>query len=376
MFTPLCDDRVLREADITLLAGIEVTSLDTAAHRVRLAGGRSLPYRSLLLAMGARARPLPPRVSGNAPVYLLRTHADAIALRERLAPGVRVGVIGGGFIGLEVASSARALGCAVTVIELAPRLMGRAVPAQIAATAAARHIAAGIDVRCGTGVARLARTASGVLITLADGTTADVDVVVGGVGATPMTALAARAGIAVDDGIVVDERFATSAPGVFAAGDCCCYPHPLYGGRRLRLESWRAAREHGQAAARAMLGATEPYAGVPWFWSDQHDVSLQVAGLTTVATEETVRNPPGRRADLVRPGYERPGRQRPGYERPGHGRPAGGGGRDRTRQRGGPGHQAGRDAYRAAGGARPGRAGRPRRAPQVPAPRAGRGVME
>ena len=143
--------------------------------------------------------------------------------------------------------------------------------------------------RCGTGVAGLARTASGAAITLADGTTADVDVVVAGVGAAPVTALAARAGIAVDDGIVVDERFATSAPGVFAAGDCCRYPHPLYGGRRLRLESWRAAREHGQAAARAMLGATEPYAGVPWFWSDKHDVSLQVAGLTTVATEETVR---------------------------------------------------------------------------------------
>ena len=375
MFTPLCDDRMLREADITLLAGIEVTSLDTAAHRVRLAGGRSLPYRSLLLAMGAQARPLPSRVSGNAPVYLLRTHADAIALRERLAPGVRVGVIGGGFIGLEVASSARALGCAVTVIELAPRLMGRAVPAQIAAAAAARHIAAGIVVRCGTGVAGLARTASGAAITLADGTTADVDVVVAGVGAAPVTALAARAGIAVDDGIVVDERFATSAPGVFAAGDCCCYPHPLYGGRRLRLESWRAAREHGQAAARAMLGATEPYAGVPWFWSDQHDVSLQVAGLTTVATEETVRIRPD--GVQIWFGRERAaGTQRPGYERPGHGRPAGGGGRDRARQRGCPGHQAGRDAHRAAGGARPGRAGRPRRAPQVPAPRAGRCVMK
>ena len=112
---------------------------------------------------------------------------------------------------------------------------------------------------------------------------------VAGVGAVPETSLAVAAGIDVGDGIRVSERFGTSAPDVFAAGDCCCYPHPLYGGRPLRLESWRAAQEHGGAAARAMLGATEPYAGVPWFWSDQHDMSLQVAGLPSAATAEALR---------------------------------------------------------------------------------------
>ena len=223
---------------------------------------------------------------------MLRTHADAVALRRRLVPGARVGVIGGGFIGLELASSAAALGCAVTVIELGPRLMGRAVPPRIAAVMAKRHVAAGIDVRCGAAVTGLAGVASGTAITLAEGGTVEADVIVAGVGAVPETSLAEAAGIATSDGVAVDSRFATSAPGVFAAGDCCRYPHPLYDGTPLRLESWRAAREHGAAAARAMLGAAEPYAGVPWFWSDQHDLTLHVAGLASAAAREAVRARP------------------------------------------------------------------------------------
>jgi 3-phenylpropionate/trans-cinnamate dioxygenase ferredoxin reductase subunit len=285
-FKPLCDDGMLWEADITLLCGVEATGLDTAAHVLELAGGRRLEYRSLLLATGARARRLP---FGGARVHVLRTCADAAALRERLAPGTRVAVIGGGFIGLELAGSAAALGCMVTVIELGPRLMGRAVPARIAATMARRHIAAGIDIRCGIGVTGLARVDSGVAIALADGERIEADVVVAGVGAVPETSLATAAGIQAGDGILVDARFATSAPDVFAAGDCCRYPHPLYDGRPLRLESWRAAQEHGAAAARAILGATEPYARVPWFWSDQHDLTLQVAGLTDAAACDIVR---------------------------------------------------------------------------------------
>jgi 3-phenylpropionate/trans-cinnamate dioxygenase ferredoxin reductase subunit len=146
-----------------------------------------------------------------------------------------------------------------------------------------------VDIRCGTGVTGLAETASGVTITLAEGTAIEADVVVAGVGAVPETSLAWAAGIETADGVVVDARFATSAPDVFAAGDCCRYPHPLYDGRLLRLESWRAAQEHGAAAARAMLGSTEPYEGVPWFWSDQHDYTLQVAGLASEADREVVR---------------------------------------------------------------------------------------
>jgi 3-phenylpropionate/trans-cinnamate dioxygenase ferredoxin reductase subunit len=231
---PICDTDALREAGITFLPGTEATGLDTAAHVLELAEGRRLPYRSLLLATGARARRLP---FGGALVHLLRTRADAAALRERLRPGRRVAVIGGGFIGLELASSAAALGGTVTVIELGPRLMGRAVPARVAAVMAERHVAAGVDIRCGTGVTGLAQTASGIAITLAEGGTVEADVVVAGVGAAPETTLAEAAGIGTADGIVVDACFATSAPDVFAAGDCCRHPHPLYDDRPLRLES-------------------------------------------------------------------------------------------------------------------------------------------
>jgi NADPH-dependent 2,4-dienoyl-CoA reductase/sulfur reductase-like enzyme len=147
---------------------------------------------------------------------------------------------------------------------------------------------------CGSGALRAAdiTSLSGVVLTLAEGGTIEADVVVAGVGAAPETSLASAAGVRCDDGIVVDARFATSAPDVFAAGDCCRYPHPLYDGRPLRLESWRVAQEHGTAAARAMLGSTEPYARVPWFWSDQHDMTLQVAGLAEAAAQEIVRARP------------------------------------------------------------------------------------
>ena len=262
-------------------------------------------------------------------------------------------MIGGGFIGLELASSAAALGCAVTVIELGPRLMGRAVPARVAAVMAQRHVAAGVDIRCGTGVTGLAQTASGVTITLAEGATVEADVVVAGVGAAPETSLAETAGIEIADGIAVDARFATSAPDVFAAGDCCRYPHPLYDDRPLRLESWRAAQEHGAAAARAMLGGTEPYAGVPWFWTDQHDYHPAGRGPDRRGVRRGRPGPPGRDRDLVRPGGRRE---------------AGGRRRGRPGQLGGQGHQAGRDADRAARGPGSRRPGRSRRGAEVRPP--------
>ena len=283
---PICDDERLRAADVTYLPGTHATALDPHGHAVALDDGRTLAYAKLLLATGATARPLP---FDGAPVHLVRTHGDVRTLRTRLRAGTRVGVIGGGFIGLELAAAAAALGADVTVLELADRLMGRAVPARIAQTVAARHAAAGVDVRCGTAVTGLAERAGGTVISLADGTSVEVDVVVAGVGAVPNTALAERAGLAVDDGVLVDATLASSAPDVFAAGDCCRFPHPLYPGRPLRLESWRAAQQQGDTAARGMLGAAEAYTAVPWFWSDQHDLSLQVAGLAGAATDEAVR---------------------------------------------------------------------------------------
>ena len=282
----ITDPEGLRDNAITFVPGVRVVDVDTVAHHITLADGRQLGYQRLLLATGAQARPLP---FDGAAVHLVRTHADAQALRARLTPGTRVGIIGGGFIGLELAAAACALGAAVTVLELGPRLMGRAVPALIATAMAARHVAAGVDIRCGTAVTGITTASGGSRIALADGTSVEVDVVVAGVGAVPDTALAERAGLATDDGILVDARLAASAPDVFAAGDCARFPHPLYPGRPLRLESWRAAQEHGTLAARNLLGAAAEYDRVPWFWSDQHDLSLQVSGLTTAARDEVVR---------------------------------------------------------------------------------------
>lgn len=272
--------------DVDVRVDAVATRIDRDRHEVVLADGRRVGYARLLVATGANARRLP--VPGAHRVRYLRTFADARALRDELRPGARVGVVGGGFIGLELAASAVTRGAAVTVFEAAPAVLGRVVPPSIAATVAERHRQAGVDLRCGTGVAEV--TDAG--ITLATGETVACDLVVAGVGAVPDTELAEKAGLAVDDGVRVDAHLTTSDPDVFAAGDCCSFPHPLYDGRRLRLESWRNAQDQGAAAARAMLGGDTPFDAVPWFWSDQYDLSLQIAGLPTAAAEVVVRRRP------------------------------------------------------------------------------------
>ncbi|MDN0200083.1 FAD-dependent oxidoreductase [Streptomyces sp. S.PNR 29] len=302
----LCEDRALQDAGIEFLAGATVTGIDRDRHQAVLADGRRIPYQRLLLATGANARRLPLAGVDAGGVRYLRSRADAIVLRDRLRPGARIGVIGAGFIGLELAAAAAARGCAVTVIEAAPRPMSRAVPADLAATVADRHRQAGVDLRCGQGVERLVRRNGALLLELAGGETAEYDTVVAGVGAVPETALAEKAGLAVENGVRVDDRLTTSDPDIFAAGDCCSFPHPLYGGRRIRLEAWRNARDQGRAAARNMLGDDRPYAAVPWFWSDQFDLTLQIAGLTDAAARAVVRaRPDGVR---IRFGLEADGR--------------------------------------------------------------------
>jgi 3-phenylpropionate/trans-cinnamate dioxygenase ferredoxin reductase component len=276
------DTEAFRFTGIDFIAGVAATDIDRDSHEVVLADGRRIAYERLLIATGANARRLP--LDGMAGVHYLRSHSDALALRERLRAGARIGVVGGGFIGLEVAASATVRGCSVTVVEVAPRLMSRVVPTEIAAVVATRHEQAGVDLRCGTGVVRL-----GAALELTTGDTLECDAVVAGVGAVPETTLAEKAGLAVDNGVRVDDRLTTSDPDVFAAGDCCSFPHPLYGDRRIRLEAWRNAQDQGGAAARNMLGADEPFTTVPWFWSDQYNLSLHIAGLPDAATTEVVR---------------------------------------------------------------------------------------
>ena len=257
------------------LSGVMVTEIDRARHSVMLDDGTRLPYAKLLLATGARPRRLTTPGADASNVLYLRTFADALAMRAYLKPGIRLVVIGGGFIGLEIAASARDRGCTVAVVEMAPRILGRAVPAEVAALVAEAHAAAGIRLIVGVGLAAIEDKA----VLLADGTRLDCDAIIAGVGAIPETGLAEKAALAIENGIRVNGQLQTDDPDIFAAGDCCAFPHPVFGGRRLRLEAWRNAQDQGNHAARAMLGETAPFEVVPWFWSDQHDHTLQIAGL-------------------------------------------------------------------------------------------------
>ena len=209
----------------------------------------------------------------------MRSFDDALAIRRHLAPGKRIAIVGGGFIGLELAASAVKRGATVTVIEAQPRVLMRGVPEEIAAVVTARHRSEGAEILCGTGIASIDGDADEVRITLADGRTVAADLAVIGIGASPVTGLAEEAGLAIENGIAVDRCLRTSDPDIYAAGDCCSFPLDIYGGRRVRLESWRNAQDQGTLAAKNMLGADEPISAVPWFWSDQHDLTLQIAGL-------------------------------------------------------------------------------------------------
>lgn len=281
------------ELGVELMLGMTAEAVDPDAHTVRTADGQVIAYDKLLLTTGGQARRLP--VSGSDRALRLRTLEDARAIRARLGSARRVLCIGAGVIGLEIASSACACGCTVTVLEALPRAMGRAVSPEGAAFVAGLHHAAGVALHFDVVVERLdAASDGGTMVTCRDGRTFAADVVVAGVGMQRNIALADGAGLAQEGGIVVDEWGRTSAPDVFAAGDVAAFFHPLFG-RRLRLESWRHAQNHGIAVARAMCGDAPAYDDVPWFWTDQHGVNLQVAGLPADAARTIVREggPPG-----------------------------------------------------------------------------------
>ncbi len=265
-----------------------VTAIDRAEHSLKLADGRTLSYERLLIATGARARRL--TLPGGEHAHYLRTYDDARALRRMLRLGTRLVVIGGGFIGLEVAASAVRRGAAVTLIEAAPRLLMRGVPAEIAEHVHALHAGAGVTIHVGTGLTKIEARGNTFQVALADGSAIDCDAVVAGIGAVPEMSLAEAAGLAIDNGIAVDATLGTSDPDIFAAGDCCSFPCAPYGGRRIRLEAWRNAQDQGSAAAAAMLGSGAPYSALPWFWSDQYDETLQIAGLTDEGRSTIVRD--------------------------------------------------------------------------------------
>jgi 3-phenylpropionate/trans-cinnamate dioxygenase ferredoxin reductase subunit len=264
-------------ANIELVTGITVRRLHPSANEVDLSDGSSRGYGRLLLATGAEPRRL--RVPGaDGPVHYLRSAHDAARLRTAIVPGCSVVIIGGGLIGLEVAAAARQRGAAVTAIEAAPRVLGRGVPQPFAETLAAEHVANGVELMTGAEVAEIAWRGERAELRLVDGRVIPADVVIAAIGIEPRTALAVDTGLAIDNGIAADETLRCSDT-TFAAGDCVSFPHPLFGGRRVRLESWHAAEDLGAAAGRSMAGPPQPVAAVPWMWSDQYELGLYLAGL-------------------------------------------------------------------------------------------------
>ncbi len=282
-----------REHRIDYRAGRRAVALDRARRQVRLADGASLAYDHLVLATGARNR-VPP-LAGIAldGVCYLRNLAETDALRARLAAARSIVVIGAGFIGLEFAAVARAMGKPVHIVELADRVMGRVVCAETSAYFAAAHRAAGVEFSFSMQAAEIAGAGGRVgHVALADGTRLAADLVVVSVGVVPNTELAADSGLAVANGIVVDERLLTADPAISAIGDCAAFPCRHADGRPTRLEAVQNATDHARCVADRLLGKPHPYEALPWFWSEQGDLRLQIAGLTAGHDRVVLRGNP------------------------------------------------------------------------------------
>jgi 3-phenylpropionate/trans-cinnamate dioxygenase ferredoxin reductase component len=281
----------LDKINIEFIGGTRVERIDRAARTVALSNGTTLAYDRLALAIGGRARPLNLPGANRPNVHLLRSIADVDAIRARVAPGRRMVVVGGGFIGLETAAVAVKLGLKVTVLEGLPRVLARVTVPAISAFFERIHREAGVDLRTGVQVTALEGEPEVTHVVLDGGECVAADFVVVGIGLIPNVELAQAAGLAVDNGIVVDEYTRTSDPDIFAAGDCSNHPNAFLG-RRIRLESVQNAMEQGRAAALAMLGQDAPYRAVPWFWSDQYDIKLQMAGLSAGYDQLVLRGDP------------------------------------------------------------------------------------
>ncbi|CAN5203651.1 FAD-dependent oxidoreductase [soil metagenome] len=268
---------------IRTVTGHRAVSVDRGSKQVVLDDHGIIAYSSLVFATGGEARRLGDQAADSAPnVHYIRTISDVEALKKDLVVGARLTVIGGGFVGLEVAAAARKLGIAVTVIEAGPRLLGRVAGVAVSSFFHRLHTEEGVDVRLDASLAGfdLDSTARVANVRLSDGAVIATDVVVIGIGLVPNASLAADAGLDVNGGIVVDEFCRTSDPRVYAIGDCTIHPCGEHGGMR-RLESVANASEQARVAADAITGGTRAYRSVPWFWSDQYNLTLQSVGLAS-----------------------------------------------------------------------------------------------
>lgn len=267
------------EQDIELRLGVRVAAIDRAGQRLRLDDDAQLAYGRLIIATGCSPRRLVLPGFDLAGVCYLRGIDESLEIRDAMTPGTRVAIVGAGYVGLEVAAAAIQRGCQVSVLEAGDRCLGRVVAPDIARFYAEIHRGHGVALHFAAGVAACDGNGGRVSrIICADGLAIDADVVVVGIGATPNVDLATAAGLEVDDGITVDEYGRTSDAAIFAAGDVTNHPNALLG-RRLRLESWQNAQNQAACVARAMCGEPASYAEVPWFWSDQYDLNLQIVGV-------------------------------------------------------------------------------------------------
>jgi 3-phenylpropionate/trans-cinnamate dioxygenase ferredoxin reductase component len=264
------------EHDIDLRTGTSVTAIDRAGRRVQ-AGGEWIDYDTLVLATGARARHLAMADDSGVPVVYLRTLDDSLALREHLTEGNRIGIIGGGWIGLEVASAARQHGADVTVLESLDLPLLRVLGAEVAQVFADLHREHGVDLRTGVQVTAITPKGVGATIALGDGSALDVDVLVVGVGVQPDTGLAEAAGLAVDNGIRTDSRLRTADEHIYAIGDVANIDHPVLG-HPLRVEHWDTAIQHGKTLAATLSGTATEASALPYFFTDQYDLGMEYVG--------------------------------------------------------------------------------------------------
>lgn len=274
---------------VETLLSQSVEGIDRAAREVHLQHGGKLPYDALIIATGSRPRALPVEGADLANVFDLRGLSDVEHIQPKMIPGTKLVIIGAGYIGLEAAAVARQLGLEVTVLEMADRVLARVTSPVISEFYESLHREHGVDIRTGARLDKLAGADGKVThAVLADGETIEADMVLAGIGIVPNIELAADAGIACNNGIIVDEDARTNDPRVFAAGDCTVRPLAHYA-RTGRLESVHNAIEQGKLAAAAIMGKPRPNIDCPWFWSDQYDVKLQIAGLSMGHDEVVVR---------------------------------------------------------------------------------------
>jgi len=272
-----------------------ITAIDRDTKSLETEDGETIAYDKLVLSLGSRARTLPVEGADLEHVHYLRSIADVEAIRAELDVGRRLVVIGAGYIGLEVAAVARKLGLDVTVLEMADRVMSRVVSPEISDFYQIEHTNQGVKLRLSTDVVALHGKKRVKRVETGNGERIPADFVIVGVGILPNTELAEQAGLDVDDGIVVDDRCQTSDPDIYAVGDCTSHPNTIYE-RRLRLESVHNAIEQAKTAANNLCGVDTRYSQVPWFWSDQYDLKLQIAGLSAGYDDVVIRGNPADRS--------------------------------------------------------------------------------